>query len=287
MSEKKQYDLLVIGGGPAGLTAAIYATRRKLTTAVVSLTIGGQMALTNEIENYPGCDLVDGLTLATKMKDQAISWGADFYFNEITEIKKKKDIFIAKTNQIDYEAKSIILAFGLTPRKLGCPGEKEFTGRGVVYCATCDGPLFKDKIIAIVGGGNSAIESAEYMSKIAKKVYVLNRSDQFRATPYILEKVKSLKNVEVYCFTQITEIKGDSVVKSITVINSQQKNQVEEMAVDGVFIEIGYEAKTDWLKGVVDLNNWGEIIVNREGATSTPGIFAAGDCTDTHYKQIV
>ncbi|OGY43541.1 MAG: thioredoxin-disulfide reductase [Candidatus Buchananbacteria bacterium RIFCSPHIGHO2_02_FULL_40_13] len=286
MPEKKQYDLLIIGAGPAGLTAAIYATRRKLKTMVVSLTIGGQMALTNEIENYPGCDLVDGLVLATKMQDQAVKWGADFDFNEITEIKSKDNIFIASTNQTDYEVKSIILAFGLTPRKLGCPGEKEFTGRGVVYCATCDGPLFKNKVIAIVGGGNSAVESAEYMSKIAKQVYVLNRSDQFRASPHILEKVKGLKNIEVYCFTEIAEIKGDMVVKAVKLVNSQNK-KIEELKVDGVFIEIGYEAKTDWLKGVVDLNDWGEIIIDHQSVTSTPGIFAAGDCTDTHHKQIV
>ncbi|PJE58077.1 MAG: thioredoxin-disulfide reductase [Candidatus Portnoybacteria bacterium CG10_big_fil_rev_8_21_14_0_10_36_7] len=287
MAEKKKCDLLIVGAGPAGLTAAIYATRRKLKTVVVSMTIGGQMAQTNEIENYPGFDFIDGLTLANNMKAQAEKYGAEFDFEEILEIKKQSDVFIAKTKKYEYEAKSIILAFGLMPRKLDVPGEKELTGRGVTYCATCDGPLFKNKVIAIVGGGNSAIEAAEYMSKIAKHVYVINRTDQFRATPILLEQARSKKNIEFYCFTVIKTIKGETVVKSIDIANLKDESVIEELAVDGVFIEIGYQAKTDWLKDVVNLNKRGEIIVDRNGITSTAGIFASGDCSDTHYKQIV
>ncbi len=287
MREKKKYDLLIVGGGPAGLTAAIYATRRKLKTVLVSMTIGGQMALTNEIENYPGFDHIDGLTLAENMKTQAEKFGADFAFEEIQEIKKENNLFIAKTANTDYEVKTIILSFGLTPRKLNVLGEREFTGRGVTYCAICDGPLFKNKIVAIVGGGNSAIEAAEYMSKIAKQVYIINRTDQFRATPLLLEQTRSKKNIEFNCFTEVLEIKGEGVVKSITIANTQDKSKTEEIKLDGIFIEVGYQAKTDWLKGVVDLNGRGEIITDRDGSTSTEGIFAAGDCTDTQYKQIV
>ncbi|MDO8669710.1 MAG: thioredoxin-disulfide reductase [Candidatus Buchananbacteria bacterium] len=287
MSERKQYDLLIVGGGPAGLAAAVYATRRKLKTAVVSMTIGGQMALTNEIENYPGFEQIDGFTLANNMKVQAEKFGADFVFEEVLEIEKNKDLFIVKTKNDDYEVKTIILSFGLTPRKLNVIGEKEFAGRGVTYCAICDGPLYKDKVVAVVGGGNSAIEAAEYMTRIAKKVYVINRTDQFRATPVALEHAKSKKNIDFFCFTEISEIKGEGVVKSIKVVNAENKSKTEELKVDGVFIEIGYQAKTYWLKGVVDLNSRGEIIVDRSGNTSTPGIFAAGDCSDTHYKQIV
>lgn len=287
MSEKKKYDLLIVGGGPAGLSATVYATRRKLKTVIISMTIGGQMAQTNEIENYPGFDHIDGLTLADNMRKQAEKYGADFDFEEVLSIKKEKEIFIVKTKNSDYEAKSIILAFGLTPRKLNVPGEKEFAGRGVTYCATCDGPLFKNKVIAVVGGGNSAIEAAEYMSKIAKQVYVINRTDQFRATPVLLDQTRSKKNIEFYCFTSISEIKGEGVVKSIEIINSNSPSVTEEIKLDGVFIEIGYQAKTDWLKGVVDLNKRGEIITDRDCVTSVEGIFAAGDCTDTQYKQIV
>lgn len=287
MSETKKYDLLIIGSGPAGLTAAIYSTRRKLTTAIISMNLGGQMALTNDIENYPGFDHIDGLTLAGNMKAQAEKYGTEFYFEEVLEIKKGPENFEVKTNNNIYEAKAVILAFGLTPRKLGVPGEKEFGGRGVTYCATCDGPLFKNKIVAVVGGGNSAIEAAEYLSKVAKHVYVINRTDKFRATPILLDQARSKTNIEFYCFTSISEIKGDGIVKSITIANSNNPDKEEEIALDGVFIEVGYQAKTDWLKGVVDLNARGEIIADRDCVTSVDGIFAAGDCTDTQYKQIV
>ena len=287
MSNNNVYDLVIIGGGPAGLTAAIYATRRKLKTALISMTIGGQMALTNEIENYPGFDLIDGLSLANKMKDQAHKFGAEFLFQEVLGVEKAGEIFTVKTVKGEYEAKSVILAFGLTPRKLDVPGEKELAGKGVTYCATCDGPLFKNKVVAVVGGGNSALEAGEYLSKIAKHVYLINRSEKFRAQPYILDLIKGIKNIEVYCDSQITEIKGETAVKSITLTDSITKTKIEELAVDGVFVEIGYQPKTDWLKGTVDLNEKGEVVIDSDGATSVAGIFSAGDCSSSQYKQIV
>lgn len=287
MPEIKKCDLLIVGAGPAGLTAAIYATRRNLKTIVTAMNIGGQMALTNTIENYPGFEQIDGLTLANQIKDQAQKFGAEFEAREITAISKKADVFLAHSQHIDYEAKAILLAFGLTPRKLNVPGEKELAGRGVTYCAICDGPLFKNKIVAVAGGGNSAIEAAEYMSKIAQKVYVINRTDQFRATPHLLEKTRQMKNIEFYCFTEIITIKGEKRVEAVEIASQNDKTKIEEIKLDGVFIEIGYQAKTDWLKGVVDLNARGEIITDCDGVTSTPGLFAAGDCSDSHYKQIV
>jgi thioredoxin-disulfide reductase len=288
MLEKKQYDLLIIGGGPAGLTAAIYATRRKLKTMIVSMTIGGQMALTNEIENYPGFDFSEGMDLSMKMKDQAQKWGTEFDSNEVLSVVKgDNETFTVKTNKTEYEVKSVILAFGLTPRKLGVPGEEEFKGKGVTYCATCDGPLFKGKTIAIVGGGNSAIEAAEYMSKLAKKVYLVNRSELFRAIPHLLDKVSKLDNVEFYCNTKISEIKGSALVESATFVSTADESKQEEKKLDGVFIEIGYQSKTQWLKDTVDLNDRGEIIADRHTNTSVEGIFAAGDCTDIQYKQII
>lgn len=287
MSESNIYDLIIVGGGPAGLTAAIYATRRKLKTVLVSMTIGGQMAMTSEIENYPGFDLIDGLSLANKMKSQAEKFGAEFLFQEVLGVERAGEIFKIKTVKGEYEAKLVILAFGLTPRKLAVPGEKEWAGKGVTYCATCDGPLFKNKTVAVVGGGNSALEAGEYLSKIAKHVYLINRSEKFRAQPYILDMIKGIKNIEVYCDSQITEIKGDDKVKSITMTDSITKTKTQDLAVDGVFIEIGYQAKTDWLKGTVDLNDKGEVIIDGDGATSVAGIFSAGDCSNNQYKQIV
>lgn len=283
--EDKTYDLIIVGAGPAGLTASIYATRRLLKTLIISMDVGGQVALTGEVENYPGFELITGFELSEKFKKQAEKWGAEFAFDEVVKVEKK-DGFTVKTKKEKYKAKAIIFSFGLTPRKLNVPGEEEFKGKGVTYCATCDGPLYKNKTIAIVGGGNSAMEAAVYLSTLAKKVYLIHRSDEFQSAAHLLDRSRKLKNIEFYCHTQIKEIKGDKKVTSAIITNTKNKTE-EELKLDGVFIEIGYESKSQWLKGLVKLNQKGEIITNRDAETSEPGIFAAGDCSDAHYKQIV
>jgi len=278
---------VIVGAGPAGLTAGIYAARRKLKTLVVSMDVGGQASLTNEVENYPGFDFTTGFDLMNKFKGQAEKWGVEFLINEVEKIEKKGSLFIVKTNNQQYTAQAVLLAFGLSPRKLGVKGENKFKGRGVSYCATCDGPLFKNKIVGVVGGGNSGFETSEYMSKIAKEVYLIHISDEFTAVPYLIDRVKKIKNIKFYCCSAVKEIKGQKLVSSVVLSNVKDMGQIEELKLDGVFVEIGYEAKTQWLKGLVKLNREGEIKIGRDCETSLLGVFAAGDCSDISYKQIV
>ncbi len=285
---ENKYDLVIVGGGPAGLSAAIYASRRKLKTLVVAKAIGGQMALTNEIENYPGLDMISGFELAEKLSKQAKGFGAEFAYNEISSLEKNGDDFIVKTMKEEYHAKAVILAFGLTPRDLGVPGEKELTGRGVTYCATCDGPFYKNKTVAVVGGGNSAVDAAVYLSDLAEKVYLIHRTDKLTAEGTLVDLANSKKNIEFLFGNQVKEIKGEGKVESVVLAEANNLEKVTgEYKVDGVFIEIGYQAKTGWLKGTVDLNEKGEIMVDKNCSTSLPGVYGAGDCTDHEYKQIV
>lgn len=287
MSENNKFDVIIVGGGPGGLTASIYASRRNLKTLVIAKSVGGQMALTNEIENYPGQDLISGFELSEKFKKQSEKWNTEFDYNEVSSIAKIGDDFVVKTNKDEYHASAVILAFGLTPRDLGVPGEERLKGRGVTYCATCDGPFFRNKIVGVVGGGNSALDAAIYLSSLASKVYLFHFNREFRAESYLLEKAKNIDAIEFYCCSKIQEIKGENKVQSVVLADLNDESMTSEISLDGLFVEIGYQAKTEWLKDVVDLNDRGEIIANRDCETSVPGIFAAGDCTDAPYKQIV
>lgn len=280
------YDVVIVGGGPAGLTTAIYTTRRTLKTVIIAKDLGGQMALTSEIENYPGVNLIDGVSLAMKMKEQAMKFGAEYISSEVTKIKKVNNHFLISTPQQEFTSRSIILAFGLTPRNLDVPGEDKFKGRGVSYCVNCDGPFFKNKIVAIVGGGNAALDGAEYLSRLASKTYLIHRRSEFRGDQATLEKIKKEKRVEMILDSVIKEIKGEEKVQSIIIENLKSKEQ-KEMKVDGVFVEIGRLAKTDFLQGLLELNEKGEIKIDRENRTNVPGIFAAGDITSVYSKQII
>jgi thioredoxin reductase (NADPH) len=284
MADNK-YDVVVVGGGPAGLTAAIYASRRALKTLIISMDIGGQMALTNSIENYPGYEEIDGPSLGQKMLTQAEKSGATLVTAEVAKVEKKEDVFLLQTadNQ-QFESRAVIMAFGLTPRNLGVPGEKEFTGRGVAYCATCDGPLYKGKTVVVVGGGNSAMDAAEYLSKIVEKVYILVRQDKFRGEEVLMQRVSSDPKIEILFEAATKEIKGD---KKIETLVYDQKGETKEIKVDGVFVEIGHIAKTDWVKDLLKLTDMHEIVVNMDCETNIPGVFAAGDITQISYKQVV
>ena len=279
------YEVIIIGAGPAGLTAAIYTTRRALKTLVLSKDLGGQAALTNNIENYPGFNRVTGQDLMQKFYEQAMLTGAEFDFTEVETLSKTGDLFTLKTakNQ-SFQAKAIILAFGLTPRNLNVPGEKEFGGKGVAYCATCDGPLYKAKTVAVIGGGNSALDAAEFLSKIAAKVYLLNRKDVFRGEEILLKKVQASANIELIYNAESKEEIGDTKVNKLVYT---QANTDKEIAVEGIFVEIGHLAKTDWVANLVELNERKEIKISLDCETKTPGLFAAGDITDISYKQAV
>lgn len=285
------YDLAIVGAGAAGLTAAIYAARKALKTVIISLDVGGQTNLAYHIENYPGFDTISGPELIKRFFDKVIKLGVEYIIAEVKDIKKSNEKFILElSDKQNIETKAVILALGKTPKKLGIPGEQEFFGRGVSNCVICDGPLYKNKIVAVVGGGNTAIEGVLYLSEIAKKVYLVHKREKFRAdetsVTKLKEKLKEKKNIEVLMNYLPIEIKGKNKVESIIIENIMTKEK-KVLEIDGIFIEIGFETKTEWLKKTIQLNEKGEIIVDKLCQTSQPGIFACGDCVDTPFKQII
>lgn len=279
------YDVIIVGAGPSGLAAAIYTTRRSLKTLLLSKDLGGQAAMTDNIENYPGFEKTGGLELMQKFQAQAMKFGTEFLFEEVEALNKEGEIFSLTTSKgRTVQARVVILAFGLTPKNLNVPGEKQLIGRGVAYCATCDGPLYKGKDVVVVGGGNSALDAAEFMSKIANKVYLLHRRDIFRGEQILINKVTSTANIEIIYNAESKEVKGEQKVEALVY---EQEGTLKELKVDGVFVEIGHMAKTDWTAELVDLTERKEIKISRDCETKTPGLFAAGDITDISYKQAV
>lgn len=280
------YDVIIIGSGPAGMTAGIFAVRREMKTLIIGQTVGGQLVWANEIENYPGFETIKSFELITRMKDQTAKAGVEFKEDEVKNIEKTAEgNFLLYTSREKFEARSVIVAMGLSPRRLAAPGEIEFSGRGVSYCANCDGPFYKGKNVAIIGGGNSALDAAEFMSKIAKQVYLIHRNDNFKAFDTLVDEVKTRANIEILLNTEIKNIAGSSKVEKIQLINSKN-NQEREIPVDGVFIEVGRIASTDLVNDFVERNDKNQIIVNSKMETRTPGVFAAGDVTDCEFKQI-
>jgi thioredoxin-disulfide reductase len=282
----KSYDVIIIGAGPAGLTAAIYTCRRTLKTLVISKDIGGQIAHAPSVENYPGFESISGVELVQKMQEQAQKCGAEIIFEEVISIGKESKNFFVQTSSAKYLCNSLILAYGKTPRSLDVPEEKKFAGKGISYCATCDMPVFKNKVVAVVGGGNSALDAALYGSKIAKQIYLIHRRDEFRADELTLEKARKIKNIKFILNSVIKKIKGDNFVKSIIVEDVNSK-QTREIPLSGVFAEVGYEVKTDIVKHLVKLDQYKQVIINNNCETSHPGVFAAGDITNTPIKQAI
>jgi len=282
----EKYDVIIVGAGAAGLTAAIYARRRMLKTLVISLNIGGQALLTEQIENYPGYLDKSGPKLMKIMETQARNFGAEILLGYVNKIEKSNDGFKVISNVGEFESKTVIVAAGKVPRRLNVPGEEKFLGRGISTCVTCDAPFAKNKVVAVVGGGNSALEGVEVVSKFASKVYLIHRREEFRADEVTVEKVKKLPNVEFVLNSVIIEFLGDKKLEKIKVQNLKS-GEIKEIEVQMVFLEIGHETKVDFVKDLVKLNEYGEIITNKLGETSCPGIFAAGDVTDSPYKQLV
>jgi thioredoxin reductase (NADPH) len=287
------YDVIIIGAGPAGLTAAIYTSRRKLKTLILSKNLGGQAILATSIKNYPGFISIRGVKLIQKLESQVKKFDVEMVYDEAEKIEEKNGIFIVKTSKGKFEGKSVILAFGKVPRSLKVPGEKKFTGKGISYCAICDLPLFKNKTIAVVGGGNSALEAVLEGSKIAKKVYLIHRRSEFRGFEDLIKKVKSRKNVEFILNSIVKKFEGNEFLREV-VVKNKITGEVRKLKVDGAFIEIGYETKTDWVKNFVKLDEYGQIIVNNKCETFypnsnevRPGVFACGDVTNTPFKQII
>jgi thioredoxin reductase (NADPH) len=288
LAEDLNWELIIIGGGPAGMTAAIYGARYGLKTLLLeSKVLGGAQATSPGIENYPGYTFVVGLDLANKMKEQVKKCGA--FIREITEVKSveregEEGDFLLETRRGVYRAKGIIFATGGGHRHLNVPGEDLLTGRGVSYCATCDGPLFRDKTVAVVGGGNTAVTEALYLSEVVGKVYLIHRRDELRAEKIVQDYIMN-SNVEILWNTLVKEIRGDNLVNALLL---QNVNTGEEqiLPVDGAFIALGSNPESVLAKGIgVATNERGEILVNSKQATNIQGIFAAGDVVES-MKQI-
>ncbi|MFA5796753.1 MAG: FAD-dependent oxidoreductase [Candidatus Woesearchaeota archaeon] len=279
------YDVIIIGGGPAGITAAIYAARKQMKFAIIYKEIGGEVAKTTYIENYTGYKNVSGAALTTLFEEHMNAFKPEIIEDEVREIIHNQKFFIIKTYERTLETKTILIATGATPKELKIPGEKEYMGKGVSWCSICDGPLFANKTVAVIGAGNTGLTTVLLMNDIAKKVYLISKYLEPKADAVMVEKAKQNPKLEIVreAFTQ--SINGTKFVESITV---KQKDGTERtIPVDGVFINIGYNPNTICLHGMVELTASGDIKIDRSNMTSVPGIFAAGDVTDIPYKQIV
>ena len=282
------YDVIIIGAGPAGLTAAIYTARAKLKTLIIEKMIpGGQVTTTHLVENYPGfTEPVNGFVLMNNFQKQAQNFGAEILTSkEVVSIQKIGNLFKIKTIDKEFESKSILIATGAKFKSLGIPGEEKFKGRGVSYCATCDGAFFKDREVAVIGGGNSALEEALFLTKFVKKVYLIHRRNQFRADKIFQERVKENEKIETILNYIPLEIKGDNEVKSI-VIQDVESGKKEELKVDGVFLFIGLSPNSEFLNNFVETDENGYILVNENFETNIKGCFAAGDVIKKKVRQI-
>jgi len=280
------YDLIIIGGGPAGLSAALYASRRSLKTLVLAKSIGGQATYAPEIENYPGIAKISGGQFSGILYSQVSKFGAEIKNQEVSEIKKNSTGFLVSTKSDQYQASSLILAFGKTPRDLSVPGEDKFKGHGVSYCATCDSLFFKNKTVAVIGGGNSAIESAILLAKTSKKVYLIHRRQQFTAESVILNQIKADPKIEIITDMVVREVIGNDQVTGV-ILDNTANHQSSRLELQGVFVEIGFVVQADFVKKLVDLDEKNQIIIDSENRTKTTGVFAAGDATTVKHKQIV
>ena len=283
------YDLIIIGGGPAGITAGIYASRQKLNTLLITKSFGGQIARKAVgIENYPGFEEISGLDLIRKFEKQLRKQKIDIERDGVRKIKKIGNKFLIQTTgKNTFEAKTVIIASGADPRPLEVPGEKKFIAKGVSYCTTCDGPLFANKTVAVVGGGNSGFEAAVFLAGWVKKIYILEYGPKVKADEITQEKAKKTGKVEVITSAALKRVQGKDFLESITYQDNKTK-KIISLKVDGIFVEIGSQPATSFVKGLVDFNEKDEIDIDlKTMQTKTPGLFAAGDVSSVFFKQIV
>ena len=278
-------DLFVIGAGPAGITAAIYALRAGLSVSICEKNVyGGQTSIIENIENYPGIEKISGFDFANILFNQAKNFGAKFTFDEVTKVDLKSEIKkIYFKNHEAAESKTVVIANGLKRRLLGCKGEKEFAGRGVSYCATCDGAFFKDKKVAVIGGGNTALEDALYLANICSEVTLIVRKNHFRAENFLVEAVKNKDNINTCFESRIEEIIGDKKVEKIKIVS---KDDSEIREIDGVFIAIGYEPDNEIYRGQIEMTENGYFVADESCKTSAEGVYVAGDCRIKPLRQI-
>lgn len=276
------WDIIIVGAGPAGLTAALYALRaNKKVLIFEAKTYGGQIINAASIENYPGIEKISGFEYATNLYNQVKKLGAEFKFETVIRVDEDKNVI---TNKGTYQAKSIILSTGAENRKLKIDGEEELVGRGVSYCATCDGNFYKGKTVAVIGGGNTALEDALYLSNIANKVFLIHRRDEFRADDKYVQKVKEQENIELILNANVVKFKGDSKLQSIVIKNND--GSICEIELDGIFIAVGQEPKNEIFTNIVDLDDKGYIISDDGVHTKVKGIYIAGDSREKSLRQL-
>lgn len=282
------YDVLILGSGPAGMTAAIYGKRAGLSVAVLegNYINGGQILNTYEVDNYPGLPGISGLDLADKFKEHAASHGAEFLRGKAESVSLEGNIKVVHTRKEDFRCRTLVIASGAVHRKLGVPGEETLNGMGVSYCATCDGAFFRDKTVAVVGGGDVAVEDAIFLARGCRKVYVIHRRDQLRAAKTLQDSLFATEGVEMYWNGVVTRIDGENKVQRITVENTKT-GESQELEVDGVFIAVGITPDTGFVKDFVELDSQGYIIAGEDGKTSVPGVFAAGDVRTKQLRQVI
>jgi thioredoxin reductase (NADPH) len=284
----KKYDIVIIGGGPAGLSAGIYAARARLDSLLMERgAVGGQILNTEWVENYPGFpEGISGFDLTQSMHQQATKFGLETLIAEVTGVRITAKEKAVKTTQGDFTARAIIVASGSERQKLGVPGEVEYTGKGVSYCATCDGAFFRDKAVAVVGGGNAAITEALELVKFASQITVIHRRDELRATKILQEKAFAEPKIKVLWDSVVEEILGDTFVKKVRVRNVKTKKE-STLDVAGVFMSIGFKPNTDFLNGILALDDTGAIVANEKMETSVPGVYAVGDIRSNSIRQVI
>ena len=280
-------DVAIVGGGPAGLSAGIYASRAALKTVLFEQGMpGGLAASTETIENYPGFSSgIGGPELAQNMEAQARRFGLEIVYAEVEEIKKEDGFFFLKTDEDEFKTKAVIFATGAKPKFLEIKGEKEFHGRGVSYCATCDGAFFRDKRVAVVGGGDSAVEEALFLTKFAQRVTIIHRRGELRATKYLQQKARGNEKIDFILNSVPIEIRGSEIVENIS-LKDVPTGQIKELGVDGVFIYVGHSPTTDLVRGLVDLDNKDYILADEEMRTNIEGFFVAGDVRKKSLRQV-
>ncbi len=288
LRKETRYDVAIIGGGPAGLAAAIYAARGAMSTVIFEKgLVGGQILVTAEVENYPGFEeTTSGYFIVEKMKNQALKFKSEIIQEEVRAISPEGLCKIIETNNNIYRTKAVIFCTGAHPRKLLVPGEKRFTGKGVSYCATCDGALYRNKTVAVIGGGDSAVEEALFLTKFAQKVYLIHRRDKLRAVHAIQQKAFNNKKIEIIWDTVVQEIEGDSIIKNLILFNKKE-SKTTNLAIDGIFIYVGIIPNNDLVESKLDLDPQGFIITDDSRHTNIPGFFAAGDVIHKVLRQVV
>lgn len=282
------YDMIIIGGGPSGYSAALYASRAGMDVVVIEkMAPGGQMGLTDIIDNYPGFDEgIDGFTLGMNMQSGAHRFGAETKYAEVLSVDFSEKIKHVETSDGTFSAKTVVIATGASPKELGIENETELTGRGIHYCAHCDGRFYKDKTVIVVGGGNSAVSDALYLSRIVKKVYLVHRRDTLRATKIYHEPLLSAENVEFIWNSEISEFIADSRITGAKIKNIKDGN-ISQIECDGIFISIGRKPATEFLRDKVNLDEYGYIIADESTKTDIPGVYAAGDVRTKALRQVV